>query len=122
MRDGRPRCGAGDGLALPLWSLYSDNQDENLPTIRMRESPPLALLGRATPSLPRREAAKTGFSTATAYRIEADPTRRPLEPTTSGQILSTVTAVTNSCRACGLIVDIVPPFGSRNSEATMLAR
>ena len=39
--------------------VYSDNQDENLPTIRMRESPPLALLGRATPSLPRREAATT---------------------------------------------------------------
>ena len=27
--------------------LYSVNQDENLPTIRMRESPPLALGGRA---------------------------------------------------------------------------
>ena len=27
--------------------VYSDNQDENLPTIRMRESPPLALGGRA---------------------------------------------------------------------------
>ena len=27
--------------------IYSDNQDENLPTIRMRESPPLALGGRA---------------------------------------------------------------------------
>ena len=31
-------------------------------------------------------------------------------------------ATTNSRRASGLIVDIVPPFGSRNSEATMLAR
>ena len=28
-------------------TVYSDNQDENLPTIRMRESPPLALGGRA---------------------------------------------------------------------------
>ena len=27
--------------------VYSDNQDENLATIRMRESPPLALGGRA---------------------------------------------------------------------------
>ena len=32
------------------------------------------------------------------------------------------TAITNSCRASGLIVDIVPPFGSKDSEATMLAR
>ena len=28
-------------------AVYSDNQDENLATIRMRESPPLALGGRA---------------------------------------------------------------------------
>ena len=27
------------------------------------------------------------------------------------------TAVTTSCRTAGLIVDIVPPFGSRNREA-----
>ena len=34
-------------LRAVVWKLYSDNQDENLPTIRMRESPPLALGGRA---------------------------------------------------------------------------
>ena len=38
-----PRTSMSTGLS----PLYSDNQDENLPTIRMRESPPLALGGRA---------------------------------------------------------------------------
>ena len=40
---------AGEPLAAELDAakLYSDNQDENLATIRMRESPPLALGGRA---------------------------------------------------------------------------
>ena len=32
------------------------------------------------------------------------------------------TAVTSSCRVPGLIVDIVASFGSRNCEATMVAR
>ena len=35
MRDGLPRCGAGGGLALPLWSLYSDNQDERIAAFRL---------------------------------------------------------------------------------------
>ena len=89
-----------------VW-LYSDNQDENLPTIRMREAArPMAPLGdrdsvgKVVPSSQGRTsmpgshiadhqvrfymlfrqmnalqaaAAKAGFSTATAYRIEADP-------------------------------------------------
>ena len=43
--------GMGQGSAFQTGAhreqLYSDNQDENLATIRMRESPPLALGGRA---------------------------------------------------------------------------
>ena len=36
--------------------------------------------------------------------------------------IRSITAATSSRLPSGLIVDIVPPFGSRNSEATMLAR
>ena len=38
---------AGGNVNVDVLVVYSDNQDENLPTIRMRESPPLALGGRA---------------------------------------------------------------------------